>query len=63
MVNELDHLSVDHDYRLEFILLYSDAIGVVMEAKYRLILETVTHQYFHIVYQYKWLISDFIPNK
>ena len=53
MVNELDHLSVDHDYRLEFILLYSDAIGVVMEAKYRLILETVTHQYFHIVYQYK----------
>ena len=52
MVNELDHLSVDYDYKLLFIALYSDAIGVVMEAGYRLILETVTHQYSHIVYQY-----------
>ena len=56
MVNELDHLqvSVIYDYRLEFIsiVLYSDAIGAVLEARYRLILETVTHQYFLFVYQY-----------
>ena len=31
---------------------YSDAIGVVLIARYRLIHETLSHQYFHIVYQY-----------